>query len=136
MTETTPTSTAPRSVPRNDRATTRLVATGNTMSAATSKTPTTRMAATIVTAVKLRASVQRSPTGNPATRADSSSSTIANSARPGDQKRHHDHQAEDHDDAHVGDVTVRIDPKRYGSTFTLVPAGALLASTTASAMPP
>ena len=55
---------------------------GSTISAATSSTPTTRIAATIVTAVSTASSVLSASTGRPATRADSSSTTIANSARP------------------------------------------------------
>ena len=49
--DTTPTPTAPNSVARNDRASSRLVATGSTISAAMSSTPTMRIAITTVTAV-------------------------------------------------------------------------------------
>ena len=66
----TPTTTAPNSVPRNERASSRLVATGSTMSAATSSTPTMRIAATTVTAVSTASIALSARAGIPATRAD------------------------------------------------------------------
>ncbi|GIU85760.1 MAG: hypothetical protein KatS3mg009_0275 [Acidimicrobiia bacterium] len=89
----------------------------------------------MVTAVSAASTALSPSTGSPETRADSSSSTIANRARPATASvatmtspsatttRTSDH------------VTVRIDPNRYGTTFT-APASARLASTTASAIPP
>ena len=60
-----PTATAPNSVPRNDRARSRLVATGSTINAATSSTPTMRIAATTVTAVSTASTVLSTPAGIP-----------------------------------------------------------------------
>ena len=81
-TENAPTAADTAIVWRNERLSTRPVATGSTMSAAISSTPTTRIAATTVTAVSTASSALPKPTGIPATRADSSSTTIANRARP------------------------------------------------------
>src|SRR5207249_11590674 len=81
-TDATPTPTAPPMAPRNDRANNRLVPSGRTINAATNSTPTSRMAATMVTEVST-ASRELSPaTGNPDTLAASSSTVVANSARP------------------------------------------------------
>ena len=80
-TATMPTAPAPSIVVRKDRATTLLVATGSTMSAATRSTPVTRIAAATVTAVRAARSALSTPTGMPATCAASSSSTTANNPR-------------------------------------------------------
>ena len=80
----------------------RAAATGSTMSAATSSTPTMRVAATIVTAVSAASSAFSALTGRPITRADSSSSPIANHARWASEHGQHDHHADRADEHEVG----------------------------------
>ncbi len=107
------------------------------MSAAMRRTPTTRIAATIVTAVSAAKTVLSVSTGSPATRADSSSTTIANNARPATNRVSTITAPSASTTRTSAHVTVRIEPKRYGSTLALpLPVLARLASTTASAMPP
>ena len=99
--DSTPTPTAPNSVPRNERARSRLVATGSTMSAATSSTPTMRIAATTVTAVSTASSALSARAGIPATRADVLVEHDREQRAPGDCDRHDDERAEADDGPHV-----------------------------------
>ena len=122
-------------VPRNEWLTTRPVATGSTMSAAMRSTPTTRIAATTVTAVSTASSALPAPTGMPATRADSSSTTIANSARPNSAIAATIPMPRMTITRTSDASIVRIDPNRYG-TIASPPLPARLASTTPAAMPP
>src|SRR6266540_3849654 len=75
----TPSPHAATNVPRNDRVSCCAVATGTTISALTSSSPTVRIATVTVTAAITAISTLSARTGNPATRANSSSWQTANS---------------------------------------------------------
>ena len=110
------------------------MATGSTISAAISSTPTMRIAITTVTAVSTASIALSARAGTPATRAESSSSTTASRARPVTAIAA-TITAPSAITVHTSlAVAVRIDPNRYGWRLALV--AERLASTTPAAMPP
>ena len=80
-----PTTAATITVCRNERASSCAIATGNTMSAAISNSPTTFIPATMTAAVSAASATPSVSTGRPSTRAHPSSDTTANSTRRSDQ---------------------------------------------------
>src|SRR5690606_30905160 len=133
---TVPNSIASSIVVRNPRVSCWLVATGITMSALTSSSPTTRMAITTVSAAVTATSMLRNRTGSPLALAISSSWQSTNSSLPNTATTPSTSTASPPMIQMSSAVTLAMAPNRYELSLALLPPGAMPMSMTPPAMPP
>ncbi len=136
MVTATPMATAIAKVAAKLRLSCCAAATGTTMSALTSSSPTTRMATVTVTAAVTAVSRFSARTGSPVTRANSSSWLTANSWRRRSSVTATTKAASRQIAVTSLSETVDSEPNRYEVRFEVEPPGATLISSTPPAMPP
>ncbi len=132
----TPVTTESTNVTLNDRVICCAAATGTTIRALTSSSPTTRMATVTVTAAVTAISRFSTRTGSPVTRANSSSWLTANSCRRSPTVTSSTNAASRAIAVMSSEETVDSEPKRYEVRLALEPVSERLISRTPPAMPP